>query len=202
MNQAYVASPVLAGRHVELSALDAALERVTHGHSGVVLLAAEAGGGKSRLIREFASRVSDRALVLVGACVEQTDGGLPFAPFNAALRQLVRERGIADVSALVGAANVGDFARLLPAFGVPSMCSDPDIARARLFEVFQHLAERIAAERPLVWVIEDLHWADASTRDLLLFLARNLASSPVLFVVSYRTDERGPHHALKAFLAS
>jgi DNA-binding CsgD family transcriptional regulator/tetratricopeptide (TPR) repeat protein len=201
MHQAYVASPVLAGRHVELSALDVAFQRVTDGHSGVVLVGAEAGGGKSRLIREFASRVSDRALVLSGSCVEQTDGGLPFAPFNAALRQLVRERGIANVSALVGAANVGDLARLLPAFGVPSKCPDPDIARARLFEVFQYLAERVAAERPLVWVIEDLHWADAATRDLLLFLTRNLASSPVLFLVSYRTDERGHHHSLSAFLA-
>jgi ATP/maltotriose-dependent transcriptional regulator MalT len=113
----------------------------------------------------------------------------------------VRARGIATVSALVGTENVGDLARLLPAFGAPSGASEPEIARTRLFEVFHHLAERLADEQPLVWVIEDVHWADAATRDLLTFLARNLACSRVLLVVTYRTDEVDPDHAVRAFLA-
>lgn len=196
-----VASPLLAGRKRELSVLEEVFDDVTGGQARVVLIAAEAGGGKSRLIREFAGRIPDRGLVLIGACLEQTDGGLPYAPFNATLRQLVRERGIAAVSALAGTSGAADLARLLPAFGVPSKSADPEIARARLFEVFQHLAERLAAERPLVWVIEDVHWADGATRDLLTFLARNLDSSPVLFIVSYRTDELGPQHAVRPFLA-
>jgi DNA-binding CsgD family transcriptional regulator len=195
------ASPVLAGRQAELSLLDATLAEVMAGHARIVLIAAEAGGGKTRLVRELANRVSHRGCVVTGACLEQAAGGLPYAPFNAILRQLVRARGIANVSALVGAANVGDLARLLPAFGAPSGAHDPEIARTRLFEVFQHLAERLAGEQPLVWVIEDVHWADAATRDLLTFLARNLTGSRVLFVVTYRTDEVDPHHVLRPFLA-
>src|ERR1700731_2268954 len=120
-------SPVFAGRGDELAALAGA------GTPRTVLLGGEAGVGKSRLAGEFAARVRDRALVLTGGCVELSTASLPYAPFGAALRELVRERGTAEVAALLPGQAAGELAGLVPAFGsVPSpAAADPAAARAR-----------------------------------------------------------------------
>ena len=88
-------SPVFAGREAELTLLADAFEDAAGGTPRTVLTGAEAGGGKSRLVTEFTATAGDRALVLAGGCVELGAGGLPYAPFTAALRQLVRARGAA-----------------------------------------------------------------------------------------------------------
>src|SRR4051794_18374628 len=93
--RAHEVSPAFAGREAELSILADACERARHGIPGAVLLGAEAGGGKTRLIGEFTDRVGDDVLVLVGGCLELSTAGFPYAPFTAALRQLVREAGAA-----------------------------------------------------------------------------------------------------------
>src|SRR6266550_6365804 len=85
-------SPVFAGRKAELMLLAGAFEDAAGGTPRTVLTGAEAGGGKSRLVTEFTATVGDRAMVLAGGCVELSSGGLPYAPFTAALRQLVRAR--------------------------------------------------------------------------------------------------------------
>jgi hypothetical protein len=92
-------SPVFAGREAEMAVLAGAFEDAASGIPGAVLVGAEAGGGKSRLVAEFAAPLSGRALVLAGGCVELGAAGLPYAPFTAALRQLVHERGAAEVAA-------------------------------------------------------------------------------------------------------
>jgi predicted ATPase len=97
--------------------------------------------------------------------VELSAAGLPYAPVTAALRQLVRERGAAGVAALLPGDAVGELAGLLPEFGHPPAHTDPDVARARLFEVVLALLEALAEQLPLVLVVEDVHWADRSTRD-------------------------------------
>ncbi len=101
-------------------------------------------------------------------------GGLPYAPFTAALRQLIRERGTAGVAELLSGRDTGELAVLLPEFGAPPAEADPDMARARLFELVLALLEALAGLLPLVLVVEDVHWADRPTRDLLSFLIRNL----------------------------
>ncbi len=194
-------SPRLAGRESELSALAQAFADVCGGTQRTLLIGAEAGGGKSRLIREFAERVRGDALLLSGGCVEQSEAGLPYAPFTAALRELVRARGVADIGALLGAGGTSDLARLLPEFGASPSASDPELARARLFEVLRRLLERLAEQRPLVWVVEDVHWADHATRDLLSFLAGNLQHASVLLAVSYRSEALHRAHPLRALLA-
>ena len=109
-------SPVLVGRSAELEELEDALAAAP----GAVLVGGEAGVGKTRLIREFAQRVGERARVLVGGCLELGTDGLPFAPFTAVLRALVREIGTEGVAALrAAAATTGGLARLLPEFGEP-----------------------------------------------------------------------------------
>jgi ATP/maltotriose-dependent transcriptional regulator MalT len=182
-------SPVFAGRETELAALAGAFEAAASGAQGTVLLGGEAGGGKTRLVREFTARLRDRALVLAGGCVELCAAGLPYAPFTAALRELARQRGAAEVAALLPGEGARELGRLLPEFGTPPADADPELARARMFEVLLALFEQVADERPLVLVVEDLHWADRPTRDLLSFLVRNLRQAAVLLVVTFRSCE-------------
>lgn len=111
-------SPVFAGREAELAVLAGAFEAAAGGVPATVLLGGEAGGGKTRLVREFTAAVRDRALVLAGGCVELSAAGLPYAPFTAALRELARQRspGGGGRPAREGARELG---RLLPEFGTP-----------------------------------------------------------------------------------
>jgi DNA-binding CsgD family transcriptional regulator/tetratricopeptide (TPR) repeat protein len=195
-------SPILAGRDDELRRLERAFEEAaTGGTQRAVLIGAEAGGGKSRLVHELSTRVSERGVVLGGRCVPQSESGLPFAPFTAAVRDQVRLRGAPAVAALAGAGAEGELARLLPEFGAPPAGGDPDLSRGRLFEVVRALLEGLARSRPTVLVIEDAHWADGATRDLLSFLAVNLPRSRLLLIVTYRTDELHRTHPLRPVLA-
>src|ERR1700748_3946627 len=94
-------SPVFGGREAELMLLASAFYDAVSGTPRTVLTGAEAGGGKSRLVTEFTATVADRAMVLAGGCVELGAGGLPYAPFTAALRRLVRARGAAGGAGLL-----------------------------------------------------------------------------------------------------
>ncbi|MFF0868533.1 ATP-binding protein [Nonomuraea sp. NPDC003560] len=195
-------SPVFVGRAEELAALAESFDEARKGTVTAVLMGGEAGVGKSRLVQRFAeSCVADGAQVLVGGCVELSAEGLAYAPFTAALRQLVREQGPAAVAALLPEGAQRDLARLLPEFGEPSGDGETETGRARLFEQFLTLLERLADSRPTVLVIEDIHWADRSSRDLIAFLSRNLHAPQVLIVMTYRSDDLHRQHPLRPVLA-
>ncbi|MEU0486705.1 AAA family ATPase [Streptosporangium sp. NPDC006013] len=195
-------SPVFVGREAELADLTEAFEQTRKNAATTVLLGGEAGVGKSRLIGCFAERASaDSAHVLNGGCVELSTEGLAYAPFTAAIRQLVRECGAEEVAALLPEGGARDLARLLPEFGEPSGDTESDTARARLFEQVLTLLERLAESRPVILLIEDVHWADSSSRDLIAFLSRNLRAAPVLMVLTYRSDELHRQHPLRPVLA-
>lgn len=196
-----IGSPLFVGRTAELSMLADAFDRAVGGSPQIALISAEAGGGKTRLIREFCERSKDRAAIIAGGCTNQSAPSLPYAPFTAALRGLVRKQGVSDVVELIGTGSAGDLAWLLPEFGAPRALPDMTIGRSRLFEVVRLLIERLARQRPLVWVLEDLHWADASTRDLLRHLAANIAEAPVLLLVSYRSDSIARTDPMRTVLA-
>jgi DNA-binding CsgD family transcriptional regulator len=187
-----VASPTFVGRVEELQALEAARERAADADPAIVLVGGDAGIGKTRLVAEFSSRcVPDGTRVLVGGCVPVGDGALPYAPIVEVLRGLLGEVGVEAVRELVGPA-WPELARLLPALGAPDHRDPPgQAAQARLFELLLGLLGRLSEQAPLVLVLEDLHWADRSTRDLLAFLGRNLRRERLLVVVTYRTDEPG-----------
>jgi ATP/maltotriose-dependent transcriptional regulator MalT len=168
-----------------------------------VLIGGEAGVGKSRLISEFAAEQPDTGVrVLTGGCLALGADGLPFAPFTAVLRDLVREVGPEVMGGLLSGHGIRELARLLPELGEPVSVGDPGEARARLFEQMLMLLEGLAEPAPVVLVIEDAHWADGSSRDLLSFLVRNQrALDGVLIVVSYRSDELHRNHPLRPLLA-
>ena len=197
-------SPVLVGRDEQMAALAAAFTDVRQGGPSAVLLGGEAGVGKSRLVGEFgavAARAGAR--VLTGGCLELGTDGLPFAPFTAVLRDLVHEMGAEAVAAMLPGRTTRGLARLLPELGEPDASSDPGEARARLFEEVLDALEYLARHSPVVLVIEDAHWADRSSRDLLTFLIGNQrAISGLLIVVTYRSDELHRTHPLRPLLAA
>jgi ATP/maltotriose-dependent transcriptional regulator MalT len=195
--------PALVGRAEQLSALRAALALAGSGEPRTVLVGGEAGVGKSRLVSEFA-REAERggARVLTGGCLELGADGLPFAPFTSVLRELVRDLGADGVAALLPSGAARELARLLPEFGEPGGSDDAGASRARLFEQMLILLEQLADRGPLVLIIEDGHWADRSTRDLLEFLIRNQRMiEGLLIVVTYRSDELHRTHPLRPLLA-
>jgi DNA-binding CsgD family transcriptional regulator/tetratricopeptide (TPR) repeat protein len=183
-------SPALVGRVEELRLLEAARVRATTGEPAVILVGGEAGVGKTRLTAELIARCgTDGTRVLVGGCVPVGGDGLPYAPIVQALRTLLTEVGVNEVRELVGP-SWPELARLLPALGAPDRTSSPgQTSQARLFELLLGLLGCLAEQAPVVLVVEDLQWADQSTRDLLAFLVRNLRRERVLLVATYRSDE-------------
>jgi predicted ATPase len=201
--ESQVSSPVLVGRAGQLSALDTALDAATSGRPSTIMIGGEAGVGKTRLVSEFTGEARRKGVrVLTGGCLELGADGLPFAPFTSVLRELVRDLGAAGVAGMLPGGATRELARLLPEFGAPAGPDDPGEARARLFEQILLLLERLTESSPVVLVIEDMHWADRSTRDLLAFLIRNQSSSDrALIVVTYRFDDLYRTHPLRPLLA-
>ncbi|HEV8152149.1 MAG TPA: AAA family ATPase, partial [Solirubrobacteraceae bacterium] len=202
---ARVTSDRLVGRDEELAELRAALAAAAGGRASLVLLAGDSGVGKTRLLRElFRSAREDGALALCGDSVELGDGELPYAPLVSALRPLVRD-GDEVFDALAPGAREA-LARLLPGLpggtgGLPLAPLQDAAAQAHLFEAILDLLDALGARRPVVLALEDVHWADRSTRAFLAFLARSLGSERVLVVASYRSDELHRRHPLRPLLA-
>ncbi|WP_165502823.1 ATP-binding protein, partial [Actinomadura fibrosa] len=193
-------SPVLVGRERERAALldayrDAALAAT------VVLVGGEAGMGKTRLVREFTSGLGASARTAAGGCTDLGADGPPFGAVVTALRRLVRAIGVPAAAGLLPAGGRRGLARLLPELGEDDGERDRDLGRARLFEEVLLLLEGGAAERPLVVALEDLHWADRSTGELLAFLAQNLSGPGLLLVGTYRPDEIVAGHPLRPLVA-
>ncbi|MFE0177122.1 AAA family ATPase [Streptomyces sp. NPDC059002] len=210
-------SPVFVGRADELGALNEALARATGtplagaggpgtGEPQALLLGGEAGVGKTRLVEEFAAAAEERgAVVALGGCVEIGADGLPFAPFSAALRSL--RRRLPDELAAAAEGQEEQLARLLPELAGaaphghgPGARSDEQ-GMARLFELTARLLERLSRDRTVVVALEDLHWADASTRHLLSYLFRTLRGGRLVLLATYRADDIHRRHPLRPLLA-
>ncbi|MEU5025639.1 AAA family ATPase [Streptomyces milbemycinicus] len=196
-------SPVFVGRSAELSALDEALSQADAGEPRALFVGGEAGVGKTRLMQEFLGRAAaDGAVVALGGCVETGADALPYHPVSTALRSLRRQLGAELDAAIAG--QEGELARLLPELGEMDRGRPETEGRARLFELTVRLLEHLAADRTLVLALEDLHWADRSTRELLSYLLRALTHSThsrLLIVATYRADDLHRRHPLRPALA-
>ncbi|MFW5418811.1 AAA family ATPase [Nocardiopsis sp. CNT-189] len=193
-------SPVLIGRDAELAALGDALSRADAGEPRALIVGGEAGVGKTRLLEEFLRRAAaDGAVTALGGCVESGADALPYHPVSTALRSLSRRLG-AELRAAVDGQE-GELARLLPELGEMDRGRPEGGDRARLFELTARLLERLAADRTLVLVLEDLHWADRSTRELLSYLLRALAHGRLLLIATFRSDDLHRRHPLRPALA-
>jgi predicted ATPase len=158
------ASEVFVGRVRELGELERALDTARAGSGATILVAGEAGIGKTRLASELARRARDAGFeVLLGRAIDLVGVELPYQPFLDALRPL----------------------------GEPPQVDEPRAgSQLHVFENTLELLAGRASAAPVLLVLEDLHWADTSTLDLTVFLAHNLDGRPVLLLATYRADER------------
>ncbi|ANP52746.1 DNA-binding CsgD family transcriptional regulator [Streptomyces griseochromogenes] len=199
---AFITSPLI-GRTGELARLTGVLERARGGEARAVLVAGDAGVGKTRLLDEVAGQAARAGTTVVtGRCVDLGEVGLPYLPFTEILGVLAADERFSAVLAAHPAAE-----RLLGAGADPAR--DPD-GRLRLFEGVAGLFAELAAVAPLLLVLEDLHWADQSSRDLLRFLlSRGVPHRPdpgaperrLALLASYRADDLHRRHPLRPLLA-
>ncbi|MGY1715368.1 helix-turn-helix transcriptional regulator [Geodermatophilus sp. SYSU D01106] len=192
----------LVGRAREIAALESAVDRAAAGRGSAVLVAGDAGVGKSRLLDELAARAAGRGLrVLTGHCVDLGEVGLPYLPFVDLLRPVAAElgEGAAGLFAARTRAAESDGADLDAA--VRALRPPVDDGRLQLFEAVAGALASLAAQAPVLVLLEDLHWADRSSRDLLRYLLARLADEPVAVVASYRSDDLHRRHPLRPLLA-
>ncbi len=177
--------PPLVGREREQVALHAALSIAIGGAGSLVLIGGEAGIGKTALAEAICREATEQdALVLVGRCYDLTETP-PYGPWAEAL---ARAPAIAELPSLPAA--------LLPHERDGERLAGQD---AILRRVWDYLAA-LAATRPVVLLLDDLHWADPATLDLLRVVGRGLADVPILLLATYRTEEVGRGHPLAALL--
>jgi predicted ATPase len=193
-----VLSPVLVGRQEELSQLEDALLSANRGDGRFVLVAGEAGIGKTRLATELTRRARKLGYdVLWGSCSE-AELALPYLPFVEAVGNRLAEEDTAALRDALGP-TAGELAQLFPrlADGPPTApAGDPGQAKLRLFESVVTLPELWARDRGLLLVLDDVHWADGSTRELLDYAARRLVRSRMMLLATYRSDELDRQHPL------
>ncbi len=192
----------LVGREAEIHSLGDARRELAKGRGCVVLIAGEAGIGKTRLVNEFAaSLTSARApRFFVGECLQ--DAPRPFGPFRTLLSQLA---GFASTTLVSQSPLVArTLAALVPdasqANRIP-VASPVVVEKAELFAGTLRFLEDVAAKRGVVLTLEDLHWADSATLELLLYLAPRIAGTRLMIIGTYRDDEITKEHTLFSRLA-
>lgn len=186
------------GRVEELGQLTTLLARARERKPATVLVDGDAGLGKTRLLREFADRArEDGAHVLAGGCVPLGTVTIPYGPLIEALRALVAQEGEPRVRELAGA-GWPDLAGLIADF-TDEPADRPD-TQQRVFGAVSRFLDRLGADAPVVLVLEDLHWTDPSTVDLLAYLTRLRSTERMLLVGSYRAG-LAADHPLRGLLA-
>lgn len=195
--------PDFIGRVPELEALDAALDRARIGGAPTVLIGGEAGIGKSRLVNEFCRRAQGEALVLSGACAPFGRSPPPFTPVIEAIRAFARNADDERRARL--SAKAPALVRLLPELDAESSAAQrretSEAGQSLIFGQLLGVLEEVASQRVLVVVLEDLHWVDRSTLDLLALRSQTGRAADCLIVATYRSDELDPGHPLRLTLA-
>ncbi len=190
-------SPVLIGRKAQVERIDEALDAAGQGNSTILLIGGEAGVGKSRLVEHAMELAAERAMtVLSGGCIELGGTSIPFAPIREAVRGLTDppRAAIEDLLALFDDSNLIKTTR-------DRVSPGELVGQAQLFEAWLVMLRRLGAPAAPLLVVEDIHWADGSTLDLLRFTARNQHHTPFVMLATFRTDELHRRHPLLPVLA-
>src|SRR5437016_8429495 len=196
--------PVLIGRGAELTALRLLVDQARSGKGQLVLLSGEAGIGKSRLVAEAKTYATAQGFLLLQGQCFPTDRSCPYAPLLDLLRSHLATSSPEQVDTDMGSL-ASALSPLLPDLlplpsGLPPLPPlDPEHEKRRLFAALAHLFLRPATKQPALLVVEDLHWSDETSLDFLHYLARRCTASPLLVLLTYRSDE--VHPGLSHFLA-
>jgi predicted ATPase/DNA-binding CsgD family transcriptional regulator len=197
-----LARPPLVGRSAEMDQLVAQLSRAADGHGCAMFLVGEAGIGKTRLAREALALAREHGFLVLEGCAYALEGRLAYAPILAAfgpfLRRLDPPRRAQFVSGLP------DLGRLFPDLRLPAAepLGDAALEKTRLFEAVARLLERLARKTPVLLFIDDLHWADPASIELLHYLARGIADQAALVLGIHRADEVDTARGLRSLLTS
>src|SRR5690348_10636369 len=204
-----IVCPVLIGREKDLAALQTCLEQTKRGEGLVALIGGEAGVGKSRLVEETKTYAADQGFVLMQGNCFQEDRTFPYAPFLGLLRTyfsgtapLMRKNDLTPFAQELSQF-LPDVTPLIPErpplILAPSV--DPQQEQRHLFALLLHFFTEQATRQPLLCILEDLHWSDETSLELLVYLTRNCRHLPLLFVLTYRSDEVSPElrHCLAEF---
>jgi DNA-binding CsgD family transcriptional regulator/tetratricopeptide (TPR) repeat protein len=163
-----------------------------------ILLTGEAGIGKSRLIEELKHHAaSEKFTILQGNCFEQSLA-FPYAPWIDALRAYFARLDAAQIERLLGPL-APEFMKLLPELALlipqlqPSPSLEPVAEKYRLFESFTRLGSSLTASNPVLLILEDLHWGDVLSLELVQYFVRRLRQQPIILIGTYRSEESSPH---------
>ncbi|MCH8061051.1 MAG: protein kinase [Chloroflexi bacterium] len=201
-----LAGGVFVGRQAEMGQLKAALEDALGGKGRMVTLVGEPGIGKTRTAQELATYAGLRGCqVLWGRCHESR-GAPPYWPWIQVIRSYVREHepqqigtemgsGAADIAEIVS-----DVRERLPGLQPATKLDDPEQARFRLFDSITAFLKSASGSKPLVVILDNLHWADKPTLLLLEFLAPELANSRLMIIGTYRDVDLSRQHPLSETL--
>jgi DNA-binding SARP family transcriptional activator/predicted ATPase len=199
----------LVGRRAELAELERALDRAQAGLGGVVLVAGEPGVGKTRLATELVQRAATRGVAVAwGRCFEG-EGAPAFWPWTQVLRMLIGDLDAEALRSMVGP-SAADLAHVVPELreAFPDTSADevggydPEMARFHLFDTVRRLVAALTGGRPLLVVLDDLHWADPPSLQLLGFAATPIAGCQAVVVGTYRDTEVASSPPLVATLAT
>ena len=198
----------LVGREEELATLLAAVDRAARGVASVFVVDGDAGVGKTRLLSELVDTAHERGiLTLIGHCVDLGDVPPPYLPFTEAFGRLQNDRPELVDRMRAAAPSIS---RLLPRSATaaapaptpsPHADSEDRVERGELFEAILGALTVATADQPVLLVVEDVHWADRATRDLLGYLFTRLDTQRIAVIASFRSDDLHRRHPLRPTLA-
>lgn len=192
---------ILVGRAPELRSLGELADRAVEHGAQVVFVSGEAGIGKSTLVSHFLNSLAEtRWVSYAGQCIEYSDRAIPFGPIIGLTRSVLK--GAGDRAAEILGHHRADLAALLPEWQTEGIDGAPlsgDVDR--LIDAISTVLTRAAEHRPMALFIEDIHWADAPTRDVIASLVHSLGAARVLLIVSERTGAVPRGHVLRTWLA-
>jgi predicted ATPase/class 3 adenylate cyclase len=202
---------VFVGREHELERLRKACDNAVSGHGGLVMLVGEPGIGKTRTTQELETYAKMRGAQVLWGRTHESAGAPPYWPWLQAGNQYAAAH-VDDLPTVIGPQMtpeaINELTRIFPWLrqgvnvGEPEEVSDPEVAQFRLFDAYSQYLRAIAAQAPLVIALDDLHWADKPTLQMLQHIARELSRMRVLIVGNYRDTDITRQSALSETLAS